>query len=189
MAKYLQFFRNSNPTLTDAKYLHGVPNLNKNFIVRFSPDKNGIQFKDAKSDANKFYLNKNDIIKITVEDQTTISSRVGFKRLLLVGIFAFAWKKRSQIPLSFLIFDYRDEFGESQEMFIQSEKKTGYQDFTNIKYNLQKYWLEAETDPDFDKRLIQFQKSELSDSQKRNRLMIVLFAIIIIIAIINRLNS
>ncbi len=189
MANHLQFFHNLNPILTDAKYLHGVPNLNNSFIVRFSPDKNGIQFKDAKSNANKFYLNKNDLVKISVEDQTTVSSRVGFKRLLLVGIFAFAWKKRTQNPLSFLIFDFKDEFGENQEMFIQSDKKTGYQDFTNLKYNLQKFWSEADNNPNFDKDLKSFQDQNEEVSNKRNKFFLILIAIIIIIVIINNANS
>ena len=149
MNSYFQFFYNLNLRQVKEKYIHGIPNLNKEFSINFKPDEHGIQFIDGKTNSKKFYLNKKDLIKISVEDQTTIENRIGFKRLLLVGIFALAWKKKSQIPLSFLIIEYKNELGENQEMFIQSDVSTGFQDLTNIKYNLYKVWSEAETNPNF----------------------------------------
>ena len=60
MNESLLYFKRINPTLMGVKYLQGVPNLNNTFVIKFSPDKNGIQFIDATTDKNKFYLNKND---------------------------------------------------------------------------------------------------------------------------------
>lgn len=117
MTENFLFFKRINPILMGAKYLQGIPNLNNNFVIKFEPDKNGIHFLEASTNQKKFYLNKNDIEKISVEDQTTIENRVGFKRLLLIGIFAFAWKKRTNVPLSFLLFEYKNEFNEFQEMY------------------------------------------------------------------------
>lgn len=189
MKQYLQYFKNFNPFLVNAKYLQGVPNLNKDFIVKFQPDKYGIQFSDAKTNSKKFYLDRNDLIKISVEDQSTIESRVGFKRLLLVGLFAFAWKKRSQIPLSFLVFEFRDEFDGNQEMYIQSDKKTGFQDFTNIKYNLQKFWNEAENNPNYETEMQEFQNKVNMQSKMKTRIVLIAIGILLIIWLFNKLNN
>lgn len=143
----LLFFKNINPFVMKAKYLQDIPNINKPFTLRFIPHPDGIELQETGSGNTKIFLNRKDITKISVEDQSTLESRVGFKRLLLVGIFAFAWKKRTTVPLSFLVIDYTDEFGETQEVYIQSETKSGFQDFTNVKYNLQKFWKEADENP------------------------------------------
>lgn len=58
MANYLDFFNNLNSIESKIKYLHGVPNLNKEFYVLFRPEKHGIQFFDVKTKECKFFLNK-----------------------------------------------------------------------------------------------------------------------------------
>lgn len=79
--------------------------------------------------------------------------------MLLVGIFALTWKKRNTTPISFIIFEYQDEFKINQEMIIKSEDKFGFQVFTNLRYNLQKFWFEAENNRNF--------KNELLDSKNK----------------------
>ena len=186
MNETILFFKKLDPIITNANYLHGVPNLNKSFVVGFVPDKYGIHFKNGNSNQDRFYLNKNDIQKISVEDQSSIESRIGFKRLLLVGIFAFAWKKRKQHPLSFLIFDYKDEFGGTQEMYIQSDRKSGFQEFTNIKYNLQKFWKEAESNPNFESQLRKIEDERTADRKYGN---IIIFVVIILLLIFGYLSK
>lgn len=149
MADFLKYFLELNPFNPKIVYLQGVPNLNETFIVKFLPDKNGLQFQNE-SRQNKFYIARKDIINLSVEDQSTIQSRVGFGRLLMVGIFAFAWKKKETVPLSFLIIEYKDEFGDQQEMYLQSDAKEGFQNFTNIKYNLKRFWAEVADHPNAD---------------------------------------
>ena len=63
------------------------------------------------------------IKNITIEDKTTIQSRVGLKRLLLVGIFAFALKKKEKLDLLYLIIEY-DREGFTNEVVFEFEGKS-----------------------------------------------------------------
>lgn len=187
ISENLLYFKKLNPHIIEAKYLQGVPNINDNFIIRFDPKIDSIGFSDIKKDKIIFRIYRKDIVKISVEDQSTLENRVGFKRLLLVGIFAFAWKKRQKVPLSFLVIDYKNEFDEIQEVFIQSEKPSGFQDFTNIKYNLQKFWKDADETEDFDSVILETEKVyKAQDAQETKgcRNMILFFLIIFLIAFI-----
>lgn len=184
MNNTILYFKNFKPLITNANYLYGVPNLDSTFVVAFIPDQFGIHFKNANTDQEKFYLNKNDIQSISIEDQSTIETRIGFKRLLLVGLFAFAWKKRKNHPLSFLIFTYKNEFGETQEMFIQSDNKNGFQDFTNLKYNIQKFWKEAELNPHFEEQMRLIEKHKHADQKYKNAIILVAVIAIFILAYI-----
>lgn len=188
MADSLSFFNNLNSKAFQIYYLQGVPNLNETFSVVFSLDKNGIQFQDNLK-KNKFYLARKDIINISVEDQSTIQNRVGFTRLLLVGIFAFAWKKRQTVPLSFLIFEYNDEFGDKQEMYLQSESKDGFQNFTNVKYNLKRFWAEIADHPNADSIIENSKKRHQENKAEENAnvgkgclIIIIFFAVLYIIS-------
>src|SRR5690606_12309870 len=108
------------------RYVHGIPNVDKPCIVKFSINKDGLSFLNAENNNKKFFeLKRYQINNIEVEDETTIEKRVGFKRMLLVGIFAFAWKKKQVNPLSFLVIEYTDDVGLNQEMVIQSDHKNG----------------------------------------------------------------
>lgn len=147
----IKFFRQLRLFLYSAKYIQGIPNFDTPTNVMFEPQADGLILlnKDKSIDGKEVFIkfNKSDIINISVEDQTTIEKRIGFKRLLLVGIFAIAWRKKQTNPLSFLIIEYKDDIGLTQEVYLQSDKKDGYQTFNNIKYNLYKYWKEIEENP------------------------------------------
>ena len=47
-----------------------------------------------------------DVENITIDDATTISNRVGVKRMLLVGLFAFAWKKKRINEVAYLVIEW-----------------------------------------------------------------------------------
>ncbi len=177
----ISFFVNMNPWKNKVIYLQGVPNLNDNFVVRFIPSIQGLQISDTLNN-KKVFLKKEDIISLSVEDQSSIQSRVGFKRLLLVGIFALAWKKKEKVSLSYLIIEYKDEFGDTQELFLQSEENTGYQHFVNIKYNLQKYWKEV---TELDEAEIEKKEKPIFEDNptENNQVIIGCFAIIVIMFI------
>lgn len=52
---------------------------------------------------------KNENIKdIRIEDHTSVENKITAGRILLVGVFALAWKKRKQHPLYFLIIEHSD---------------------------------------------------------------------------------
>lgn len=55
-----------------------------------------------------FEISKAEITDISVEDQSTIEKKITVGRLLLVGIFAFAWKKKKTNELFFLVITFND---------------------------------------------------------------------------------
>ncbi|MGV0927174.1 HIRAN domain-containing protein [Empedobacter sp. ULE_I145] len=68
-------------------------------------------------------INLSKIKNISLEDKTTIQSRVGLKRLLVVGIFAFALKKKEKLDLLYLIIEY-DREGFTNEVVFEFEGKS-----------------------------------------------------------------
>ena len=57
----------------------------------------------------KLFSIKNESIKaITVEDATTMEKKVTLGRVLLVGIFALAWKKKKKNEIAFVVIDWSD---------------------------------------------------------------------------------
>lgn len=48
----------------------------------------------------------NSIKNILVEDASTVESRITMGRMLLVGIFALAWKKRQKNGLAFVVIEW-----------------------------------------------------------------------------------
>lgn len=181
--KPFEFFLNVNYLLIKPTYLQGVPNLDESFEVKILPVKEGVKFLDRKTNQERLLLLKDEIVNISILDQSTIGDRVGFKRLLLVGIFALAWKKRTAIPLSFLVIDYRDRFGAIQEMFIQSEAKEGFQFFTNVKYNLQRCWDDIFTHPNADSIISTVERNKAKDTQEERKTFAIGCLFIIIIAV------
>lgn len=145
----LMFFKSIDQLKNKTTYMQGIPNYNEPTETTFNPTKNGIGFQNAKNlNRNFFFMERKDLIKISVEDQSTIENRIGFKRLLMVGIFALAWKKKQTVPLSFLIFEYKNDVGFEEEIYFKTESVDGVQHFTNIRYNLYKYWKECDEDPE-----------------------------------------
>lgn len=57
------------------------------------------------------------IKKIVVEDQSTIEKRITVARLLLVGIFAFALKKKKKNEIAYLIIEWDDGRFEHETIF------------------------------------------------------------------------
>ena len=180
----ISFFKNMNPWKIKVIYLQGIPNLNENFTVRFTPDINGIEISDT-INKNKVYLKKEDILSISIEDQSSIQSRIGFKRLLMVGIFALAWRKKEKLSLSYLIIEYKDEFGDKQELYLQSEENNGYQHFVNIKYNLQKFWKESSELDNAEEIIKKEEEIIIAEKEKEdNNVMIGCLFIVIIVVIL-----
>lgn len=183
MKTLVTYFKGLQSPFIKMKYLQGYPNVDFPFDFIVEPNPEGLDFMDTSSypPKKKFFIKKEDIINISVEDQSTIENRVGFARMMMVGIFALAWKKRSKVPLSFLIIEYRNEFGDTQEVYFQSEQNNGFQEFTNLKYNIKKYWKEAEENPNF---LEQWKEEEEIYQEKRSKEQLVMSMILIIIIIV-----
>lgn len=188
------FFLNQNPFLNRAKYVAGVPNMNDDFLVSFEPTIDYILFKNGSTGKEIFKLDKKDVVNIFVEDDSTIENRVGLTRLLLVGIFALAWKKKSKNPMSFIIFEYNDDIGTTQKMLIQSDSNTGYQFFNNVKYNLLKFWKEADENPDeFNNAIIEAQSKHIKNKEIESKnvkngclILVVIFIAVLIYQLLSK---
>ena len=48
-----------------------------------------------------------DITNISIEDKTSIERRMTVGRLFLVGIFAFAWKKKKKDEMAFVVIEWK----------------------------------------------------------------------------------
>jgi hypothetical protein len=55
----------------------------------------------------KASIPKSSISNVLMEDSSTIQTRVGIKRLLLTGIFAFAWKKKQKLESAYIVIEWK----------------------------------------------------------------------------------
>jgi hypothetical protein len=65
----------------------------------------------------KANIPKEKIKNILIEDATTIQRRVTVTRMLAVGLFAFAWKKKKKEEMSYLIIEWNDGKYEHETIF------------------------------------------------------------------------
>ncbi len=161
------FFKHLNPIREKIEYVAGIPNLNKNFLVEIQPDAESLNFIDFSTKKKMIQINRKDILNIYVEDDTTIESRVGIKRMLLVGIFAFAWKKRKKNPLGFLVIEYKDDISGAEKAIFQSTTKDAFQILNNIKYNLLSYWKYSdESGENYNEQINKFENTHNAEVEK-----------------------
>jgi hypothetical protein len=62
-------------------------------------------------------IDKDKIIYISIEDSSSIEKKVTLGRVLLVGIFALAWKKKKKNEMAFLAIDWNDGKFEHSTLF------------------------------------------------------------------------
>jgi hypothetical protein len=77
-------------------------------------------FKMDKNLAKHVYVNriqKEQIKNVAMENSTTVQTRVGVKRLLAVGIFAFAWKKKEKLESAYIVVEWNDGQFEHETIF------------------------------------------------------------------------
>lgn len=184
-----QYFLDYNPYISKALYIGGLPGVDNQFPVRFMPAPDGLEIKQLGHTTPKvIFLAKKEIISVDVENQTTIDSRVSLGRFMAVGVFALAWKKKSTVPLSYLVITYRNDIGDEQQILFQSEEKQGFQDFTNIRYNLLKFWKVIEENPSLANGLkLQQLDTEIAKDKSLNESSkgcMIAFIVLVIITII-----
>ena len=106
------------PATRIGKYLAGHPQIN-NVIenagyVNREDDIIIVTFNSSSSYDNRYSGNENTSLKksgiknILVEDASTMEKRVTLGRVLLVGIFALAWKKKKINQVAFVTIEYND---------------------------------------------------------------------------------
>ena len=106
---------NISKEIETGKYIAGHPELDdsiENTIIFPKKDSLFIMKKDKASLLVEIKENakitKESIKNILVEDQSTIEKRVTVGRLLLVGVFAFALKKKKKNETAFITIEWND---------------------------------------------------------------------------------
>lgn len=104
---------NKSKLVSVGTYVGGHPNIDNNIedaLIYVSDE----SFKIAKKISGKrpiaFYtpIPIASIKNISLEDSTTIDKKVTLGRVLLVGIFALAWKKNKKNEMAFVSIDWND---------------------------------------------------------------------------------
>lgn len=129
-----------NNFLQSGKYIGGHPKLLQPFEGTYLYPKSNVLklYKNNLSALKEFVINiePSEITNIEAEDVSTIESRVGFKRMLAIGIFAFAFKKKTKTEAAYLIISIRDEKGFDHEVYFEFEFKGAFLHATNIRSKL-----------------------------------------------------
>jgi hypothetical protein len=101
-------------TYAFGKYLSGHPDISsayENIYLSVEDNKLKIAFRQEKDkliQKELGYIDCDKIKNIAVEDASTIEKRVTFSRILLVGIFALAWKKKKVNEIGFIVIEWND---------------------------------------------------------------------------------
>jgi len=97
------------------KYIAGHPNLDESIQITtvFPKDDSLVIMEESKVNisvekAERATIEKSAIKNILVEDQSTIEKRVTVGRLLAVGVFAFALKKKKKNEIAFITIEWND---------------------------------------------------------------------------------
>ena len=93
-------------------YVGGHPNKNENSDYCFV-DKSG---KDlvfyrkiiTEPPVEIFRISIESVKNITIEDASSIEKKVTLGRVLLVGVFALAWKKKKKNEIAFVVIEWND---------------------------------------------------------------------------------
>lgn len=131
-------------------YVSGHPSLDKSFknssivfdknivkIFELSPTGNGYILKSS--------IEKPLIQNVVIEDASTIQNRVTVGRLLLTGVFAFAWKKKEKQECAYLIIEWNlNQF--KNETIFEFEGKGSIEKANTLRNKFIKYLSEQNAD-------------------------------------------
>ncbi len=115
-----QFNCKNSDRLHSGTYISGHPDINeskKDTSLLLSNNDVKIIFVDANGFKLLGTIPKESISNVSMEDSSTIQSRVGVKRLLAVGIFAFAWKKKEKIECAYLVIEWKKGSFDMETLF------------------------------------------------------------------------
>lgn len=126
-SKYKQQGIDPSKFIDAGKYINGHPKLNDPLPVMqlyVKPD----VFEFYQTEIGKPYskqgeINKSQVKNISIEDETTISKRVGVKRLLALGILAFAVRKKEINEVVYVVIEWNDGRFDHETVF--EFEKTG----------------------------------------------------------------
>ena len=109
--KFIEMGINPDTAVKIGEYVTGHPDLIKKMPLAFVKYNNDIAFfewNSALQPGIKAKIPVADITNILVEDKTTMEKRITATRLLLVGIFALAWRKKNKNPLAYITIQWND---------------------------------------------------------------------------------
>lgn len=94
-------------------YVGGHPDVNETIhYMQIYQEGKTIRFYSSMSatfaPVLKFSIDADSIKNIQIEDSSSIEKRLTVGRLMLVGVFAFAWKKKEKKELVFVVIDWND---------------------------------------------------------------------------------
>lgn len=98
--------KNSIPLMYAMTYVGGFPEWNSNFefMVKVYNDKKFMFYTLGKT-----YIESNlDDVEVYIENEKQFSERVTVTRLLLIGIFALAFKKKQNTDNKYITFKFKE---------------------------------------------------------------------------------
>jgi len=110
------------------KYVGGHPKMNEQieYCSWFGRDgelifcKNEFRFSLLGKPVMKIPINA--VRNVILEDSSTMDRRVTLGRVLLVGIFALAWRKNKKNEMAFVVIEWKDDRFEHSTMFAYEGK-------------------------------------------------------------------
>ncbi len=110
-----------HPSINDSQGITVIFMKNGSFEIWCYPS-NNISIVPVKKGEISIDLIKN----IVIEDKSLIERRVTILRLLMVGIFAFGWKKKRKDEIAYLVIEWTDNRF-SHETIFEFEGKEAFQ--------------------------------------------------------------
>lgn len=94
-------------------YVGGHPDLNDNIErVVFRADAENLRFCSQPTEiqypTDSFKIKKSSVKAIDLEDASSIEQKITLGRVLLVGVFALAWRKKKKNELAFVVINWND---------------------------------------------------------------------------------
>lgn len=101
-----------------SKYVSGHPDINAPAPISVRSKDGDLYLLRMAFSTNPIATIKGDsIVNVVVEDETTFSNKVTLARMALVGVFAFAMKKRKKAELAYLTIKWNDGRFEHETVF------------------------------------------------------------------------
>jgi len=127
-------------------YVGGHPDQNEEILrMTVRDDGEDLDFYDHFGQVGmpkyKFAIPKSYIKDITVEDATTIEKKVTLGRIILVGVFALAWRKKKKNEVAFVVINWNDGRFNHSTTFVQ-EGQNAMQEANTIRNHLIKLAIE-----------------------------------------------
>ena len=115
-----RFKKKASELIPSGTYVSGHPRLNesiKNTSLLLDSKEVKIICFEVSDYAFKSTIEKKLITNVVMEDSSTIQTRVGIKRLLLTGIFAFAWKKKEKLESAYIVIEWKENQFNNETVF------------------------------------------------------------------------